>query len=274
MIGLEESFWNRSLGYLHLLPDFLIIGVQRGGTTSLYNYLVGHPCIAAARMKEVHFFDVHFQQGLGWYRRQFPPFWTKYSARPQGRPALITGEASPYYIFHPLAPQRIATWLPQAKLLVLLRNPVERAYSHYRWIEKLGNENLSFEQALECEAARLQGEVEKIVREPGYYSLSHQHYAYLARGLYADQLQVWFTLFPREQLYIESSEGFFQDPAAVLRRAFEFLQVPPWEPSEYRKFNEGGYPPMNPATRQRLVEYFEPHNRRLYELLGKDLHWA
>jgi hypothetical protein len=253
---------------LHALPDFLIIGAQRSGTTSLYNYLVDHPAIAPASEKELHFFDLHFGRGLAWYRSQFPP-------RPApGRLRWMTGEATPYYVFHPLAPQRIAALLPHVKLILLLRNPIDRAYSHYNSAVKRGIETLSFEDALAQETQRLRGEADRICREPGYISFSHQRLSYLARGTYADQLAVWLRLYPRSQFLIEASETFSRDPSAVLSSTLQFLGLPLWEPQEYRKFNEGSYPPMDTATRRRLRDYFEPQNERLYESLGVSFQWA
>ncbi len=104
------------------LPDFIILGAQRAGTSSLYYYLSQHPQILPAVRKELHFFDDHYRRGLGWYRSQFPT---------RGARGTITGEATPYYLSHPHAPARIQRLLPQARLIVLLRNPVERAISHY-----------------------------------------------------------------------------------------------------------------------------------------------
>ena len=145
---------------LRLLPDFLIIGTQRGGTTSLYNYLVEHPGIGAASIKEVHFFDTpHFKQGLAWYRGHFPSAFQRYYVERSLKHGFVTGEASPYYLFHPHAPKRVAGLMPQMKLIVMLRNPVDRAYSHYHHEVAGGHEKLAtFEEAIACEDERLAGE--------------------------------------------------------------------------------------------------------------------
>ncbi|HEY9295730.1 MAG TPA: sulfotransferase domain-containing protein, partial [Phormidium sp.] len=162
-------------------PDFIIIGAQKCGTTSLYEYLIQHPQILAASKKEVHFFDLNFAKGVDWYRQQFKPVSQK----------SITGEASPYYIFHPLVPQRIYQLFPQVKLIVLLRNPVERAISHYYHEVRLGFEDLGLEDAIAQEPARLEGETAKILADETYYSYNHQHYTYLSRGVYVEQLNNW-----------------------------------------------------------------------------------
>jgi len=168
------------------LIDFLIIGAQRCGTTSLYSYMVLHPQISSAKNKEVHYFDIFFYKGLDWYLSQFPSL-------SSNNKNLITGESSPYYIFHPLAAKRIFKIIPKVKLIVLLRNPVERAYSHYHHIVKLGHESLTIEEAIKSEKERLDGETEKILS--GEFSFNHQHYSYLARGIYVDQLIQYFELF-------------------------------------------------------------------------------
>jgi hypothetical protein len=186
----------------------LIIGAQRAGTTSLYNYLTAHPEIAPAATKEVHFFDVHYSKGPAWYEAQF-------AGRAESQ---ITGEASPYYLFHPLAAVRAAALLPEAKLIVLLRNPVDRALSQHQHETRRGKETLSLEQALAVEDSRLAGEAERIVREPGYRSTAHQWYSYRARGCYMDQIENWLRCFRREQLLILLSEQFYADPSTELRR--------------------------------------------------------
>src|SRR5690349_3699828 len=173
-----------------LLPDFLIIGAQRGGTTSLYNYLQAHPNIHSASIKEVHFFDRKFQKGVHWYRAHFPMRLTKVYAGRFRHEGFVTGEASPAYLFHPQVPERIARLLPRVKLIVLLRNPVDRAYSQYYHTLQLGYETLTFEEAIAAEEERIAGEREKISQDEYYQSHAFKHQSYLSRGIYVDQLQV------------------------------------------------------------------------------------
>src|SRR5439155_3447898 len=154
---------------IRMLPDYLIIGAQRAGTTSLYLYLTQHPCVAPVVIgKGVHYFDVDFAKGPGWYRGHFPVAARRYLSRVGRDRPLITGEGSPYYLFHPLVPERVAALLPEARLIALLRDPVERAYSHYQHFVERGIETLTFEQALEAEPERLKGEVERLHRYPLY----------------------------------------------------------------------------------------------------------
>jgi hypothetical protein len=259
---------------LRLLPDFIIIGAQKCGTTSLYRFLTEqHACIAPSLEKEIHFFDIAFGKGLNWYRAHFPTIlYKQYLKKVRGQD-LITGEASPYYIFYPHAPRRIFETVPQVKLIVLLRNPVDRAYSHYHHQVTRGRETLSFEQAIEAEPQRLSGELEKIMADEHYISFNQAHFSYLARGIYVDQLKAWSNLFPLEQLLILNSEAFFADPATTYRQVVAFLNAPESILQSAKKRNVGSYQKMSPATRQRLVEYFRPHNQRLFEYLGTSFNW-
>jgi hypothetical protein len=158
-------------------------------------------------------------------------------------------------------------------LIVLLRNPVDRAYSHYHHQVTRGRESLSFEQAIEAEPQRLSGELEKIMADEHYLSFNQAHFSYLARGIYVDQLKAWSNLFPPEQLLILNSEAFFADPATTYCQVVSFLNAPESVLQSTNKRNVGSYQKMSPATRQRLVEYFRPHNQRLYEYLGTSFNW-
>lgn len=254
-------------------PDFLIIGAAKSGTTSLYNYLISHPAIAPARTKEIHYFDLYFQRGSAWYQSHFklrsPRRWSITS-----RSQPITGEASPYYIFHPHALRRIIKTLPRVRLIVLLRNPVERAYSQYQHVVRQGYETLSFEDAVASEEERLAGEVEKMRKDESYYSFNHQYYSYLARGLYADQLMRLKEVgFAPEQALVLQSEDFFARPAERLLKVWEFLELPNHPPRQFEKLNAGRYEKMAIATRNSLLKFYEPHNRRLYDLLGASFDW-
>lgn len=262
---------------LRLLPDFLIIGTQRGGTTSLYHYLQAHPCIGPASTKEVHFFDMRFHKGLAWYRGHFPSRIEQYAVEQAHGHSLVTGEATALYLFHPHAPKRVAEALPFVKLIVLLRNPVNRALSHYYHAIKHGQETLSFEEAIQGEEQRTAQEREKLLADERYESLAYRHRSYLTRGIYVDQLQVWMNLFAREQFLILKSEDFYADPDATLKLVLAFLNVPETKlqlsKQAYQAHNANTYPEMEPALRKRLIAYFEPHNARLYDYLGLNFAW-
>ena len=259
---------------IRVMPNFIIIGGQKCGTTSLYRYLEQHPNIVSALHKEPNFFSMNFGQGLSWYKAHFPlSVYMYYSKKIRGQ-SLITGEASPYYIYYPHTPRRISQILPQAKLILLLRNPVDRAYSHYNHKVRRGIEPLpSFEDAIVSEAERLAGEGQKVVENQIHFSFNHLHYSYLARGIYIEQLEAWMRYFPREQMLIIKSEDFRRNEKATLRKVFEFLNLSYWEFREYKMHNSFRYPEMNPVTRKKLTDYFEPYNKRLYEYLGINFDW-
>jgi Sulfotransferase domain len=242
----------------------LILGAQKAGTTALYAYLRRHPEITGPSWKEVSFFDRHYARGEAWYRGNFP---NKLRAR------RLVGEASPSYLFHPLAPQRVRELLPEARLVALVRNPVDRAFSHYQHEVALGREPLSFEDALDAEDGRLRGEEERLLADPRYFSHAWWNYTYRARGLYAEQLERWLEAFPREQLLIVPSEDLGSDPAGTYARVLEFLAAPPHGLESYPRVFERQYEPMRPETRRRLAEDFAEPNRRLYALLGRNLGW-
>ena len=263
-----RSDFRTLTGPLRGLPSVLVIGAQRSGTTSLFNYLIRHPDVLPPLVKEVHFFDLHYARGVRWYRGRFP-----YARRL--RNGAITLDASPYYLLHPLAPQRAAGLLPDAKIVAVLRNPVERAFSHYQHEVRDGRETLPFPEAVEQEPARLAGEEERLRSDPAYYSYNLQRYSYTRRGLYLEQLRRWEASFGRDRLLVLQSEAMFRDPAAAVQRVQAFLGLPPHRSGSYRAFFQGNYVREIPvALRQRLAEYFEPHNRELYRWLGEEFDWT
>ncbi|MFN2470720.1 MAG: sulfotransferase [Gaiellaceae bacterium] len=269
-----QAVWGRSTASLRMLPDFLIIGTQRGGTTSLYKYLAEHPQVRAPLLgKGAHYFSTGFGEGERVYRAHFPlRLFSRFHVRAEGR--VITGEASPYYLFHPHVPRRVAEIVPRVRLVALLRDPVHRAYSHYWHEVERGFEPLTFEEAIEREQERLGLETERILADPTHESFKHRHYSYLARGLYADQLEGWKSVFPAEQMLVLSSEEFFADPETSFRRVLNFLELRPASRREYETFNPRDYPPMDEATRRRLADYFAEPNARLSLLLGVDFGWT
>lgn len=260
--------WRAATAPLRSLPDFLIIGAQKGGTTTLYETLCRHPNVAKASRKEVHYFEGRdYRRGTMWYRAHFPTaIYRSFSGR------RLTGEATPL-MHHVRPPQRIAALMPHVKLIALLRNPVDRAFSHYHKNVRRGAESLSFEDAIAAEPKRLEGELERTVADEDYTSDAYSVFSYLARGVYVDQLRRWLEWFPREQLLVLKSEDFFADPARTYGQVLEFLGLP-GVPLQLETRNVGGYgDDLSPATRAALAAYFRPHNQRLYELLGRDLGW-
>lgn len=248
------------------LPQFLIIGAMRGGTTTLYRHLVTHSRIEPAFNKEVHFFDKNFHKGLGWYRAFFP-------LRLSTPDDAITGEATPYYLFHPRCPRHVAKLLRDIRLIAVLRDPLERAFSHYQWAVERGREKLSFEEAIEAEEDRLSGEHERLSADAGYTSFAHQVHSYKARGLYADQLERWFAEFDRQSIMVLKSESLFTDPSSTMPNVLRFLGLPDEELGMLPHRNMGSGRLMDPMMREKLHSYFQPHNERLYQLLGWTEEW-
>jgi len=245
------------------LPDALIIGAQKCGTSSLHNYLTQHPGVIAPLRKEVHYFDDNYRRGEHWYRAHFGR---------AGGPG-INLDSSPYYLFHPLAAQRAHELLPDAKLIVMLRDPVRRAYSHY-WHERdKRRETLSFKDALDAEQQRIARDADRLARGEIDSSRDHRRYSYVARGRYAEQLECWLAFYPARQLRVVRFESFVQEPLSTLNETLAFLGLAPLALARLEPRNARKYPPLEPATAARLQAYFEPHNRRLEVLLGRSMGW-
>ncbi|MEH7380605.1 sulfotransferase domain-containing protein [Bacillus sp. JJ1533] len=250
------------------MPDFIIIGQQKCGTSALYVNLVRHPNIAAAEQKELYFFNNHYEKGLDWYRNQFPSLVLETAN-------TITGEATPNYIDDPLAPQRVFQCMPNVKLIILLRNPVDRAYSQYQMGARNGsciiNGRLpSFEEFIEKEMNLPENYYENLDRK-----IYLEHYRFLERGIYINKIEKWIKVFPQEQMMIIKSEEFYHDPYKVYKEVLAFLNVPVWEPNKFEFINKfrDKYPKLNETTKQELISYFKPYNERLYRFLGRDLQW-
>jgi hypothetical protein len=245
------------------LPDFLVIGAQKAGTTALYAYLRWHPGVTGPSWKEVSFFDRHWWRGEAWYRGQFP-------LRSGGQ---LVGEASPSYLFHPLAPERVRSLVPDARLVAMMRDPVDRAYSHYQHEVALGREPLSFEDALAAEDERTRGEVERLVADPRAFSRAWWDHTYVARGMYAEQIEGWLAVFPHEQLMVVTTDELGERPAETYTSVLAFLGVAPHALADYPRVFDRDYAPMRAETRTMLAERFAEPNRRLEALLGRDLGW-
>ncbi len=266
------------------LPNFLVIGAMKSGTSSLAYHLGRHPDIFVSPKKELYFFNDRFDRGLDWYRSQFT----------EGAGSAVIGEATASYIYDRVALDRMAEIVPEARLLAILRDPVDRAYAHY-WHEIGRNrEHLPFAAAVAAEPERLatlpEGE--------------RRYLAYLDRGRYRDQLERVRTRFPRERLHVEIFEDLRDRPVEVFGRVAEFLGVDPsklrggvsqalnpylefrsrWLRDRTRRFPKpardlvgrfntvkASYPPMDPALRRELAAHFAEPNRALEAWLGRDL---
>jgi len=230
----------------------------------MYRTLSQHPNIVKSVLhKGVHYFDMNYDRGLGWYRAHFP-------LRRAGR---VTFESSPYYVFHPLAAERIATDLPGVRLLVLVRDPVERAYSAHAHELARGFETEPFERALDREQERLAGEEERIRAQPGYLSNPHQHHAYMARGRYAEQLARLEALFDADRIHVVDSGDFFAKPEPVYDAVLDFLGLPRHDYPAFERHNARPRAPMPAALRSRLEAEFAPLDDELIRWLGQVPSW-
>ena len=246
------------------LPYFLIIGAQKCGTSSLFYYLKQHPQLALPSKKEIHYFDLNYQNGLNWYKSFFP---FKFTNRK-------SGEASPYYLFHPHVPKRVQEVCPKVRLIVMLRNPVDRAYSHYQMLRKLEIEPISsFEMAIEQENNRMEGQLEHFNQNPHYKSMEYRMFSYLSRGKYTHQIKHWLQFFSIDQFLFIKSETFFSSPNQELRRVYDFLEIKQLYPKDLRPKKKGTYQDMNPQTRNELDQYFSQENESLRGLLGNTYTW-
>ena len=262
-------------GPLHTLPDFIIIGAPRTGTTALYDYMIKHPCIEKSRYKEIHYFNREYFRGINWYKLFFPLKIKKFYFTKIKKNKFMTGEASVLYLHHPHAPKRMHELLPNVKIIALLRNPIDRAYSSHQYRWKINfKESLDFEHAVEKEEYFIKNEFEKMEKDGSYYSRKFYDHSYCSLGTYAEQLERWFKYFPREQFLIIQSEEFFSKTPEVMDKIYDFLNLPKHKLIEYKKIHSSNYKKnMTTETRKKLVEFFKPHNERLYELLGTNFHW-
>ena len=228
-----------------------------------------------ALRKEVHYFDypTRYRWGRWWYRAHFPRTKRRRESERRLGATVLTGEASPYYGFHPLAVPRIAAALPRVKLIALLRDPVRRAYSHYHHERRLGYETVSFEEAIELEDERTAGEAERIREDPSYYSYAHQHWSYLARGRYLEQIEAWIRSIPGDRLHLVVQEELRAEPDETLDRVLDFLGLPACQLSK-SEVPASDYSPLEPDLHRRLAEQFAASNERLFRYLGRDLDWS
>jgi len=250
-----------------MVPGYLVVGTKRGGSTSIAHYINQHPEVVPCRSsKGTHYFDVNHGRGWSWYLSCFPPA--------QGDQRL-TGEASPYYMFHPLAAERIARELPDVRLVVSLREPVARAWSHHQYETQQGYEDQPFEQALRLEDERLAGEEERLRRDPSYESFSHRHHAYLRRGHYAEQLERLYDLFDPEQVLVLRTESMFTDPHGELDRVWAHLGLSPVTLDGLDRLKPTHSPlDIDDDLARELDHHYRPWNDRLAQLPGVGFTWS
>lgn len=248
-------------------PSFFIVGAEKAGTTSLHDYINQHPAVVESHRKEVQYFSRYFYKSWDWYRAHFP-----LRRRLEGK---ICGEGSPYYIFHPYAAERIHSTLPQARIIMLLREPITRSISQYYHEVAKRRETLPLEEAIAAEDERTKGELERMVT-PRYLPFRHEHFSYVAKSAYADQVERYLRVFPRSQVMVIQSERFFRETADVVREVFDFLGVdstfvpPDLQPANVSSRKKEA---LEPETMRRLEHYFSEQNERLYNVIGERYDW-
>lgn len=259
---------GRRTADLRMVPSFVMIGASRSGTTTLFHSFGTHPGIARPPLhKGVRYFDINYANGWDWYRGHFP-LRTPWRA---GRQAF---EASGYYLYHPLVPERMSADLPNVKLIAMVRDPVVRAFSAWKHESARGFEHLPLAEALDAEDERLAVATQELAANPNANPASLRHHSHRTRGEYIDQLERYLQHYDRSQLHVVISEEFFANPATEYAKVLEFLGLSVrMPPKGFAQENARPSKPMPADVRTRLVEHYRPYNQRLEELLGRRLPW-
>jgi len=256
---------RRSSSNRRALPDFLIIGAMKSGTTSLHSWLTSTSDIRRGVEKEVHYFDHHYARGEAWYRSSFPI----------ARPGMVSGESSPYYLLHPRVPERVASTMPDVRLVAVLRHPIDRAYSHFQHSRSLGQESEpDFLRALERESWRTDAAWDRLCAGSARES-AVERFSYVRRGRYLQQLLRWEEHVPAESLLVLTTDDLQRDPQAAVDSVRRHLRLPAAPPSAgaLEQLNSRTYDDMDPAARGFLVEALAEDVVGLEEHLGRRLGW-
>jgi len=247
-------------------PDFIILGTQKGGTTSLYNYLSNHSKIRVGSRREIHFFDRNYEKGINWYKNNF-----NYKNN-----NLLTFECSPDYFHHPFVAERIRLVTPKSKLIVLLRNPVERAISNYKHNIYLGKykPNTTIEEVIEKEMKFINDEKEKMMNNKNYYSRKFKYFSILDRGIYHKQLKIYFENFDKKQIHILFSEKLFLNARKELNKLFDFLNLNPEQVPCSKIYNKSKIDiKIKQKTKESIERFFLKHNEKLYKMINTKFRW-
>jgi hypothetical protein len=268
------GFCTRPTNYmtspLRVLPDFFVIGVVRSGTTSLFHYLSQHPCIEGSAYDELGYFDDNFHLGLNWYRSLFPTKFTKNKIEKKyGK--FLTYDVTPFYIYNPLVVKRILKYFSNSKIIASLRNPIDRAYSNYMIAFQDGDIDCSFEDVIQSELDEINEAKTKLNDESFLVDIYYNRI--LSRGFYADQLKIWYELFPKDQLLMISSEDLANNTNDTLNQIFNFLGLSDIKINDTSQKNKREYSPMKEKTRNLLIEFYKPRNQELYRLVNRKFDW-
>jgi len=268
--GLIKRNYYYLSSQFRVLPECFVIGVVRSGTTSLYHYLGQHPCISSSAYDEIGYFDNNYHLGVNWYKSLFPTKFTKNKIiKKHGK--FLTYDVTPFYIYNSLVARRILASFPRAKIISNLRNPIDRAYSNYILMYQDGDTTRTFEEMIQMAMDEIEKNKSKLNDE--VYAADTFYQNILARGFYADQLKIWFEKFQKKQILIIPSEDLALKPDQVLTKVFEFLDLPYFKIKDFTRQNKRVYHPMKDETRKLLVEFYKPHNKKLFDMLGSKFDW-
>jgi hypothetical protein len=249
----------------HVLPNFIIIGAMKSGTTSLYNYICDHPCILPAAYDEIGFFDSNFHLGFNWYRSMFPR--KKQMEELEKKKGIsITGEDTPFYFWNEEAANRIKKYLPKVKLIVILRNPVDRAFSEFNNIKRDKKLDVDFE-------TYFKEEIHELENSPRDISKFSERASIISRGIYVTQLEMWYEIFSKEQILILDTNDLMNKPDLIEKSVCKFLNLPEFYSKKVFYEKKRSYEKMNSETRDRLIEFYQPYNENFYRLVNKKFDW-
>ena len=255
--------------FLRVLPDFFVIGPGRTGTTSLFYYLDQHPSLSKSAYDELGFFDVNFHLGFHWYRSLFPSILTKFRIKSRTN-FFMTYDVTPSYVRRPWIARRIKKLFPNSKLIIVLRNPIDKTYSHY-YLSTMSGETRTFEEVIKKDMDDI-SKWNVNLKDDDYFATKVEN-SKLARGFYVEQLLSWFELFPKNQILIISSEELASNTKNVMSEIFKFLNLPDYEIPNIEKVNVSKYSKMNPDTRKILINFFKPYNEHLFKFLDRKFDW-
>ena len=257
-------------GFIRVIPDFLVIGAKRCGTTSLYQHLPEHPCISKSPHDNMGFFNDNFHLGVNWYKSFFPTTFTRKKIKSKfGN--FLAFDVTTKYMEEESTANNVYQTKPNMKIIIILRNPVDRAYSQYHLSVRQTAERRSFEDVVEENMNRLNKESHEHYKIKPKFSAKEDNY--LKKGLYALQLRYWLKIFPRENILIVSTEEFESNQQIIYNKIFEFLNISKFEVKNTKKMEKGNYPPRKSETRNLLLDYFRSHNHELFELINIKFDW-
>ena len=247
-----------------VLPDFIISGTVRSGTTSLYYNICEHPSVLPASYDEIGFFDSNYHLGINWYRSMFPTEKEMKQVKKETNFA-ITGEDTPFYFWKKEAAERIFQDIPNSKIIIIFRNPVDRAYSNYNLGIRKKTESLSFEDAIDEEM--------NFLKTHSFRDAVDRRRSYLSKGLYENQIKIWLDNFPREQIHILCTEDMKKNPKESLLKIFQFLGIPNYTLKNPQKQKLAEYKKVDDKTREKLLTFYEPYNQKFFETIQEKFDW-